>query len=92
LQLQEGVAMTLTVSAADARARFARIAGEVHDTGVPVTVFKNSRPWVVIQPVGTPAAPSATTAAALDEARDMARKPPRFEGFVDMMAALNAEA
>jgi prevent-host-death family protein len=83
--------MALTVSAADARAQFARIAGEVHDSGIPVTVFRNSRPWVVIQPVAAPPAPNATTVAALGEARDMAGGAPRFEGFADMMAALNAE-
>jgi prevent-host-death family protein len=83
--------MALTVSAADARAQFARIASEVHYSGVPVTVFKNSRPWVVIQPVKAPTSPNAATAAALAEAHAMARRPARFEGFADMMAALNAE-
>jgi antitoxin Phd len=80
----------MTVSAADARAQFSRIATEVHATGVPVTVFKNSRPWVVIQPADTPAAPTAATRAALAEARALGERPPRFEGLADMMRALEA--
>jgi prevent-host-death family protein len=82
---------SMTASAADARANFSRIAGEVARSGVPVTVFKNSRPWVVIQPA-VPEIPNAATRAAVQEGRGMAERQPRFEGFADMMAALNADA
>jgi hypothetical protein len=69
----------------------AHCAGEVARSGVPVTVFKNSRPWVVIQPA-VPEIPNAATLAAVNEGRGMAERQPRFEGFADMMAALNADA
>ena len=46
-----GAAMTaLTATAAEARTNFSRIASAVSATGERVTVFKNSKPWVVIAP------------------------------------------
>ncbi|WP_242369653.1 type II toxin-antitoxin system Phd/YefM family antitoxin [Adlercreutzia muris] len=42
----------LTATAAEARTNFSRIASAVSETGERVTVFKNSKPWVVIAPVG----------------------------------------
>ena len=41
----------LTATVAETRANFSRVAGSVCETGKPVTVFKNSKPWVVIAPV-----------------------------------------
>lgn len=41
----------LTVSASEARANFSKLGDEITRTGKPVTVFKNSRPWLVITPV-----------------------------------------
>lgn len=41
----------LTATAAEARTSFSRIATTVSETGNRVTVFKNSKPWVVIAPV-----------------------------------------
>ncbi len=41
----------LTATAAEARANFAKIAAMVNKSGKPVTVLKNSRPWVTISPV-----------------------------------------
>ena len=43
--------MSVTATAAEARAHFSKIAESVCVTGEPVTVLKNSRPWVVIAPV-----------------------------------------
>ncbi|WP_282191640.1 type II toxin-antitoxin system Phd/YefM family antitoxin [Adlercreutzia caecimuris] len=40
----------LTATAAEARTNFSRIASAVSETGERVTVFKNSKPWVVIAP------------------------------------------
>jgi len=40
----------LTVSASEARANFSKLGDEIARTGKPVTVFKNSRPWLVITP------------------------------------------
>lgn len=42
----------LTATAAEARTSFSRIASAVSETGERVTVFKNSKPWVVIAPAG----------------------------------------
>ena len=42
----------LTATAAEARLNFSKIAAQVSRSGSPVTVFKNSRPWVIINPVG----------------------------------------
>ena len=43
---------TLTATASEARANFSQIASGVFETGQPVTVFKNSKPWVEIVPSG----------------------------------------
>ena len=40
----------LTVTASEARASFSKLGEEIVRTGKPVTVFKNSRPWLVITP------------------------------------------
>ncbi|MCL1838818.1 MAG: type II toxin-antitoxin system Phd/YefM family antitoxin [Propionibacteriaceae bacterium] len=40
----------LTVSASQARANFSRLGEEIFRTKRPVTVFKNSKPWLVITP------------------------------------------
>lgn len=40
----------LTATVAETRANFSRIAAAVNATGKPVTVFKNSKPFVVIAP------------------------------------------
>ena len=44
----------LTVSASEARANFSQLGEKIVQTGEPVTVFKNSRPWLVIAPAGIP--------------------------------------
>lgn len=43
--------MELTATAAEARAHFSRIADEVSRSGHTVTIFKNSKPWVTINPI-----------------------------------------
>lgn len=42
----------LTATVAETRANFSKIATTVNATGRPVTVFKNSKPWVLIAPIG----------------------------------------
>jgi PHD/YefM family antitoxin component YafN of YafNO toxin-antitoxin module len=42
----------LTVSASEARANFSKLGEEIARTGKPVTVFKNSKPWLVMAPAG----------------------------------------
>lgn len=46
----------LTATAAEARTNFSRIASAVSETGRQVTVFRNSKPWVVIAPADTDSA------------------------------------
>lgn len=41
----------LSISVADARAQFSKIASMVNESGESVTVFRNSKPWVKIAPV-----------------------------------------
>lgn len=40
-----------TASVADARNNFSKLAESVHDTGLPVVVFRHSKPWVKISPI-----------------------------------------
>ena len=40
----------LTATVAEARAHFSKIASSVCATGKPVTVIRNSKPWVTIAP------------------------------------------
>ena len=42
----------MTATVAETRANFSKIARTVNETGRPVTVFKNSKPWVLVAPVG----------------------------------------
>ena len=41
----------LTATVAETRANFSKIAATVNALGRPVTVFKNSKPWVLVAPV-----------------------------------------
>ena len=40
-----------TIGMADAKTNFSRITANVNKTGIPVTVFKNNKPWVEIRPL-----------------------------------------
>ncbi|MDO4502666.1 MAG: type II toxin-antitoxin system Phd/YefM family antitoxin [Coriobacteriia bacterium] len=42
---------TYTIGLAEAKKNFSKITAAVNQLGQPVTVLKNNRPWVVIQPV-----------------------------------------
>ena len=42
----------MTATVAETRANFSKIANTVNQTGRPVTVFKNSKPWVLVAPMG----------------------------------------
>lgn len=44
-------AMAVTMGLAEAKTNFSRVTAEVNRTGIPVTVLKNNKPWVVIMPV-----------------------------------------
>ena len=57
--------MAVTIGLAEAKTNFSKVTAEVNRTGRPVTVLKNNRPWVVIEP--------ASTASGIDrEAVDVA--------------------
>lgn len=40
----------LTMGLAEAKNNFSRVTAEVNRTGRSVTILKNNKPWVVIQP------------------------------------------
>ena len=40
----------ITMGLAEVKNNFSKVTAEVNRTGRPVTVLKNNRPWVVIQP------------------------------------------
>jgi prevent-host-death family protein len=84
--------MTATVTTAEARAQFSRIADHVRATGQPVTVFKHSRPWVVIGPAEPGAIEPDDVLASRAEARDMLRRngSARYSTYTDLIAAMRA--
>ena len=45
--------MAITMGLAEAKNNFSRVTAEVNRTGRPVTVLKNNRPWVTINPAVT---------------------------------------
>lgn len=45
--------MAITMGLAEAKNNFSRVTAEVNRTGRPVTVLKNNKPWVVINPAAT---------------------------------------
>lgn len=45
--------MAITMGLAEAKNNFSRVTAEVNRTGRPVTVMKNNRPWVTINPAAT---------------------------------------
>ena len=62
---------TLTMGLAEAKTHFSRLTAEVNRTGKPVTVLKNTKPWVVIQPVGTDASTLDIAVDFMDEYSDV---------------------
>lgn len=82
---------TQTVTVAEARANFSRIGEAVNKTGEPVTVFRHSKPWLVITPAADFNEPNEETQAAMIEAdailSDRSRK--HFKTLEDMMAAID---
>lgn len=41
----------LTMGLAEVKKNFSKVTAEVNRSGRPLTVLRNNRPWVVIQPV-----------------------------------------
>ena len=59
--------MAITIGLAEAKNNFSRVTAEVNRTGRPVTVMKNNRPWVTINPATTQ---SGADLSAIDVAID----------------------
>lgn len=55
----------ITMGLAEVKNNFSKVTAEVNRTGRPVTVLKNNRPWVVIQPA-TQAAEGGAVDVAVD--------------------------
>ena len=55
---------TFTIGLAEAKKNFSKLTAEINRTGKPVTVMKNNKPWVIIQPA------SANTTADENVAMD----------------------
>ena len=49
--------MAITMGLAETKNNFSRVTAEVNRTGRPVTVLKNNKPWVVINPAATTSKP-----------------------------------
>lgn len=49
-RIERGNMSALTMGLAEAKNNFSLVTAEVNRTGKPVTILKNNRPWVVIQP------------------------------------------
>ncbi|MEG0619516.1 MAG: hypothetical protein RR477_00105 [Raoultibacter sp.] len=81
-----------TVTVAEARAHFSKIGSAVNATGESVTVFRNSKPWLIIAPVEEKA-PNVETRKAMMEADELLSNPERqrFSSFEDMMDELKRE-
>jgi prevent-host-death family protein len=85
----------MTIGMSEAKTNFARMTAEVNRTGMPVTVFKNNKPWVVVSPATSPLTfehsgqiTNKTTLAAMDEADTMLQEGARFTRLQDMMETL----
>lgn len=85
--------MTTTVTVAEARANFSKLSSAVNASGESITVFRNSKPWVVISPA-RPSTPNIETSKAMAEAEEILSNPKkqRFTSFEDMMEGLKREA
>lgn len=83
---------TLTVGMAEAKTNFSRITANVNATGIPVTVFRNNKPWVEIRPLASDVGASLPkeTLEALDEANDMLANPGKYERYESAEALFKA--
>lgn len=66
----------LTMGLAEAKNNFSKVTAEINRTGRPVTVLKNNKPWVVIQPASARAHDDAVDVAVdfMDEYADVFRE------------------
>ena len=60
-----------TMGLAEAKTNFSRLTAEVNRTGRPVTVLKNNKPWVIIQPARTEVSAVDIAVDFMDEYADV---------------------
>ncbi|MDR2105806.1 MAG: type II toxin-antitoxin system Phd/YefM family antitoxin [Coriobacteriales bacterium] len=82
----------LTIGLTEAKANLGRITEEVSKTGVPVTIFKNNKPLVVMYPAAINGTHNRETLSTADESRAILESTPRFSRFEDMMDRLRRDA
>lgn len=84
----------VTVGMAEAKTNFSKLTASVNATGVPVTVFKNNKPWVEIRPLATPRNDfkdmPEKTLEVIQETKAMLDDPERvtYKSAEDLFAAL----
>jgi PHD/YefM family antitoxin component YafN of YafNO toxin-antitoxin module len=79
---------TATIGISEAKSTFSQLTKDINRTGVPVTVFKNNKPWVIIQPASTdkfaedaPSTLPKETIEALQEVEYMKKNPNEFKSY-----------
>lgn len=82
----------LTIGLTEAKANLGKITEEVNKTGVPVTIFKNNKPLVVMYPAASTGTSNAETLTAIQESQSLLSANSRFSSFEDMMDKLRREA
>ncbi len=61
----------LTMGLAEAKNNFSRVTAEVNRTGRSVTILKNNKPWVVIQPARSSSSATDVAVDFMDEYADV---------------------
>lgn len=61
----------LTMGLAEAKNNFSRVTAEVNRTGRSVTILKNNKPWVVIQPARSSSSAIDVAVDFMDEYADV---------------------
>lgn len=61
----------LTMGLAEAKNNFSRVTAEVNRTGRSVTILKNNKPWVVIQPARSRSSATDVAVDFMDEYADV---------------------
>ena len=61
----------LTMGLAEAKNNFSRVTAEVNRTGRSVTILKNNKPWVVIQPARSSSCATDVAVDFMDEYADV---------------------
>ncbi|RVU97116.1 type II toxin-antitoxin system Phd/YefM family antitoxin [Coriobacteriales bacterium OH1046] len=64
----------LTMGLAEAKNNFSRVTAEVNRTGRSVTILKNNKPWVVIQPAQGSSSAADVAVDFMDEYADVFEK------------------